>query len=197
MTLQLRFRLSIAVPCTVLIASALVVLSEAQSKEKWSAPAAEAQKKNPVAATESALAAGQKIYSKTCAMCHGRSGDADGPAVIELNIHPAKLSDPKLATESDGALFWKITTGKKPMPTYATVYNLPPARHLRLLRNWLSRSLPRAETGFSDPFWRDVLLSKSRCIAHDRRTLKGNNFVTFPIRRNATIDAILSRKNNH
>ena len=51
-------------------------------------------------------------------MCHGKTGDADGPAVIELNIHPAKLSDPKLANESDGALFWKITTGKKPMPTY-------------------------------------------------------------------------------
>jgi mono/diheme cytochrome c family protein len=85
---------------------------------KWSAPAAEAQKKNPVAATESSLAAGRKIYSKTCVMCHGKTGDADGPAVIELNIHPAKLSDPKLATESDGSLFWKITTGKKPMPTY-------------------------------------------------------------------------------
>ena len=85
-------------------------------KQKWSAPAAEAQKKNPVAATESSLAAGQKIYSKTCFMCHGKTGDADGPAVIELNIHPAKLSDPKLATESDGSLFWKITTGKKPMP---------------------------------------------------------------------------------
>jgi mono/diheme cytochrome c family protein len=51
-------------------------------------------------------------------MCHGKTGDADGPAVIELNIHPAKLSDPKLATEPDGALFWKMTTGKKPMPTY-------------------------------------------------------------------------------
>ena len=94
------------------------MLSEAQSKETWNAPAAEAQKKNPVAATQSALAAGQKIYSKTCAMCHGKTGDADGPAVIELNIHPAKLSDPKVATESDGALFWKITTGKKPMPAY-------------------------------------------------------------------------------
>jgi len=118
MILRLRFRLSLAVLCTVLIPSSLVVLSEAQSKETWSAPAAEAQKKNPVAATESALAAGQKIYSKTCAMCHGKTGDADGPAVIELNIHPAKLSDPTLANESDGSLFWKITTGKKPMPAY-------------------------------------------------------------------------------
>jgi mono/diheme cytochrome c family protein len=118
MILESHFRLSVAVLFTVLIASAPVALSEEQSKQKWSAPAAEAQKKNPVAATESSLAAGQKIYSKTCFMCHGKTGDADGPAVIELNIHPAKLSDPKLATESDGALFWKITTGKKPMPTY-------------------------------------------------------------------------------
>ena len=118
MILESRFRLSVAVFFTVLIASALVALSEERSKQKWSAPAAEAQKKNPVAATESSLATGRKIYSKTCSMCHGKTGDADGPAVIELNIHPAKLSDPKLATESDGSLFWKITTGKKPMPTF-------------------------------------------------------------------------------
>ena len=85
---------------------------------KWLSPAASAAKKNPIAATQDSVAAGQKIYSKTCAMCHGKSGDADGPAVIELNIHPAKLSNPQLNTESDGSLFWKITTGKKPMPAY-------------------------------------------------------------------------------
>ena len=85
---------------------------------KWLSPAPSAAKKNPIAPKQDSIAAGQKIYSKTCAMCHGKGGDADGPAVIELNIHPAKLSDPKLANESDGSLFWKITTGKKPMPTY-------------------------------------------------------------------------------
>ena len=85
---------------------------------KWLSPAASGAKKNPIAPTPDSIAAGQKIYSKTCAMCHGKSGDADGPAVIELNIHPAKLSDPQLNTEPDGALFWKITTGKKPMPAY-------------------------------------------------------------------------------
>jgi mono/diheme cytochrome c family protein len=85
---------------------------------KWLSPAESAAKKNPIAPTQASIAAGQKIYSKICAMCHGKTGDADGPAVIELNIHPAKLSDPKLATESDGSLFWKITTGKKPMPAF-------------------------------------------------------------------------------
>jgi mono/diheme cytochrome c family protein len=90
----------------------------ADSADKWLSPAASATKKNPIASTQVSIGAGQKIYSKTCAMCHGKTGDADGPAVIELNIHPAKLSDPKVATESDGALFWKITTGKKPMPAF-------------------------------------------------------------------------------
>jgi mono/diheme cytochrome c family protein len=118
MTLQLRFRMSVALFLAILIASALMVLGEELSKGKWSTPAAEAQKQSPVAANESSLAAGHKIYSKTCAMCHGKTGDADGPAVVELNIHPAKLSDPQLAKESDGSLFWKITTGKKPMPAY-------------------------------------------------------------------------------
>jgi mono/diheme cytochrome c family protein len=116
MILHSHFRPNVAVLFAALIASAPVTLSAEQSK--WSAPAAEAQKKNPVGASESSLAAGRKIYLKTCAMCHGKTGDADGPAVIELNIHPAKLSDPQLATQSDGALFWKITTGKKPMPAY-------------------------------------------------------------------------------
>ena len=88
------------------------------SPDKWISPPPSAAKKNPVGATQESIAAGQKLYSKTCAMCHGKTGDADGPAVIELNIHPAKLSDPKVATESDGSLFWKITTGKKPMPAY-------------------------------------------------------------------------------
>jgi mono/diheme cytochrome c family protein len=85
---------------------------------KWLSPAQSAAKKNPIAPSQDSIAAGQKIYSKTCMMCHGKSGDADGPAVIELNIHPARLSDPQLDTESDGSLFWKITTGKKPMPAF-------------------------------------------------------------------------------
>src|SRR5215469_163822 len=86
---------------------------------KWLTPGPNAAKKNPITSTQDSIAAGQKIYSKTCMTCHGKSGDADGPAVIELNIHPAKLSDPHLmGPESDGSIFWKITTGKKPMPAY-------------------------------------------------------------------------------
>jgi hypothetical protein len=53
---------------TALLGSALIMVSGEQvgSTEKWTAPAAEARKKNPVAVTESSLAAGQKIYLKRC-----------------------------------------------------------------------------------------------------------------------------------
>jgi len=89
------------------------------TSEKWSAPAAEAGKKNPIAASQSSIAAGQKLYTKRCASCHGTSGNGDGPNAVDLGIHPAKLSQVS-SEESDGALFWKITTGKKPMPKYGT-----------------------------------------------------------------------------
>jgi mono/diheme cytochrome c family protein len=107
---------------TALLASALITVTGEQpgSREKWIAPAAEARKKNPVAVSESSLAAGQKVYLKRCVACHGKTGNGDGPDAADLGIHPAKLSDPVIQQETDGELFWKITVGKKPMPNYGT-----------------------------------------------------------------------------
>jgi mono/diheme cytochrome c family protein len=123
MTPQLRLRLiRIAAFLTALLGSALITFSGEQpgSTEKWTAPAAEARKKNPVAVSESSLAAGQKVYVKRCVACHGKTGNGDGPDAADLGIHPAKLSDPVIRQETDGELFWKITVGKKPMPNYGT-----------------------------------------------------------------------------
>jgi len=95
-----------------------VAVASSVTDKKWQAPATEAAKKNPVSASETSIAAGQKLYTKHCASCHGPSGDGDGRAVTELGIHPAKLRES--ASQSDGALFWKVTNGKKPMPGYGT-----------------------------------------------------------------------------
>ena len=105
-----------------LLGLTLIVVSvgQAGSTEKWTAPTAEARKKNPIAATESSVGAGQKIYLKRCVQCHGKTGNGDGPDAADLGIHPAKLSDPVIRAQSDGELFWKITVGKKPMPNYGT-----------------------------------------------------------------------------
>jgi len=107
---------------TLLLGPALITVSGEQpgSTEKWTAPAAEARKKNPVAVSESSLAAGQKIYVKRCVACHGKTGIGDGPDAADLGIHPAKLSDGLIRGQTDGELFWKITVGKKPMPNYGS-----------------------------------------------------------------------------
>jgi mono/diheme cytochrome c family protein len=119
MTAKSRLRLNFVL-LTAWLGSTLVSFSAEQSKGKWMAPAAERQKKNPVAANESSLGAGQKIYLKRCAACHGNAGNGDGPDAADLGIHPAKLSDPAVREQTDGELFWKITTGKKPMPGYGS-----------------------------------------------------------------------------
>jgi mono/diheme cytochrome c family protein len=95
-----------------------VSAQELDSGKKWEAPAIEAQKQNPVASNESSLAAGEKLYARRCVACHGQKGNGDGPDAADLGIHPAKFSDSRLRQETDGALFWKITVGKKPMPDY-------------------------------------------------------------------------------
>jgi len=98
---------------------------------KWDAPFSAKQKKNPISASESSLAAGKKIYFKRCVNCHGKIGNGDGPDAIDLGIHPAKFSDPRIREESDGALFWKITHGKKPMPAYES--RLSPAERWNVI----------------------------------------------------------------
>ena len=97
-------------------------MSEEQtgSKAKWTAAAAERQKKNPVAVNASSISAGQKVYLKRCAACHGNAGNGDGPDAVDLGIHPAKLSNSAVREQTDGELFWKVTVGKKPMPGYGS-----------------------------------------------------------------------------
>ena len=103
--------------CFLLIASALSYSADAPADD-WKAPARAAKKQNPVPADPDAIAAGKKIYLGNCLACHGATGKGDGPAAIACNPRPKDLSDPKISSQTDGEIFWKITEGKKPMPSY-------------------------------------------------------------------------------
>lgn len=100
-----------------LVAGALAQDSKG-SAEEWIAPARAAKKRNPIEANEASLANGKALYVKECASCHGDKGKGDGPAVKDLEKKPGDLSLPKLWEQTDGALFWKLTEGRKPMPSY-------------------------------------------------------------------------------
>lgn len=98
---------------------ALPICVQAAGKD-WKAPAAAAAKKNPVPADEKSVTEGRRTYIRECASCHGRTGKGDGTRAKELKTPPGDLTSAKVAGESDGELFWKITTGNEPMESYQT-----------------------------------------------------------------------------
>ncbi|MGP8216308.1 MAG: c-type cytochrome [Bacteroidia bacterium] len=87
-------------------------------KEKWSAPPESAKVKNPVASNDASIADGKKIFMKNCKSCHGLKGKGDGPKSEELDKSPGDFTKADFQSQTDGELFWKITNGKKPMPSY-------------------------------------------------------------------------------
>jgi len=102
----------------ITIAAAMGVAGTLIAADEWKAPARAAAKKNPVAADAVSVGRGKAVYAADCASCHGSSGKGEGPAAKDLEKHPGDMT--KLSGQSDGALFWKITEGKKPMASFAS-----------------------------------------------------------------------------
>lgn len=104
---------------TLIVISAVTVLTGAGfAADAWTAPARAAAKKNAIPSDPVSIGRGKTVYAGECASCHGSSGRGDGPAAKDLEKHPGDMT--KLGGQSDGALFWKITEGKKPMASFAT-----------------------------------------------------------------------------
>lgn len=84
----------------------------------WVAPASEKAKKNPLPADKKVVEQGEKVAKVNCVSCHGPKGKGDGPAAVALNPKPADWTSKKVQEEPDGEIFWKITTGRGPMPSW-------------------------------------------------------------------------------
>ena len=89
----------------------------------WSAPPTAARTPNPVAADGLSVARGNQLYQIGCLPCHGTKGAGDGSAASSLERHPGILSDSKLWQQTDGTLFWKISQGRSPMPSFAEAFS--------------------------------------------------------------------------
>ena len=102
----------------VMALGSLHSIAEQAPSDEWKAPARAARKKNPVPSDDKSVAVGKEVYVHQCLSCHGDKGHGDGPASKDLNPRPHDLGAPNVAAQTDGALFWKITEGKKPMPSF-------------------------------------------------------------------------------
>lgn len=75
---------------------------------------------NPIAADEESQSIGAELYAVHCAVCHGDTGEGDGPAASSLEKPPADLHESHIQGLTDGAVFHIITHGKpdSPMPAW-------------------------------------------------------------------------------
>jgi mono/diheme cytochrome c family protein len=79
----------------------------------WVAPPHEAMRMNPLAGRTEAVAGGRKLFRQRCATCH--RGDGQGTAKAP------DLTQRGVQTQTDGALFWKISGGnsRQGMPAFS------------------------------------------------------------------------------
>ena|ERR1700730_11746072 len=90
-----------------------------QPNEGWNAPPEANYLKNPLFINPSTEQKGRELYQLYCRSCHGETGLGDGAAGREGNgPKPANFHNEKLQRQSDGALFWKLNTGRDNMPSF-------------------------------------------------------------------------------
>jgi len=104
---------TVAVAAVTLVTGAAVTAAWAQGE--WKAPADAKATKNPVKGVGNA----KKNIETNCVTCHGASGKGDGPAAAALPPpKPADWTSARIASETDGELFWKISNGRVAMPPW-------------------------------------------------------------------------------
>jgi len=90
-----------------------------ETRSPWPVPENARNVKNPIKPSVEGLKAAAQLYHQNCELCHSESGSSSSSAAQNLPQRPAVLSDTKIMKKAtDGELFWKITEGRPPMPSY-------------------------------------------------------------------------------
>lgn len=92
------------------------------AQDRWECPPSVLAIKNPIELNDQSAAAGQKlVFSNGCVDCHGAGGFGDGPGAASIHPRPSNWHSNKMRAQSDACLFWKLTTGRRPMPGSANI----------------------------------------------------------------------------
>ena len=103
----------------------------ASAQDRWNVPESAKKMKNPIRATAASIQKGKRLFAEHCAMCHGDGGKGDGSMAEALETKPSDLTDrARMASQSDGELFWKISKGNPPMPDFEKTLSKEEIWHL-------------------------------------------------------------------
>jgi mono/diheme cytochrome c family protein len=73
----------------------------------------------PFPIDEAALDRGEQRFNIYCSVCHGRTGEGNGPVVLRGYRKPPSLHEPRLRNAPVGYIFDVITNGFGAMPDYS------------------------------------------------------------------------------
>lgn len=112
---RLRWVLFFGALGLILLSVGLAIFGE----KPWIVPPAEKAQKNPLTPSEANLSAARQIYSNKCVNCHGDTGKGDGSDAMMYDPLPSDLTNAAhMRKVSDGEIFYQISEGKKPMPSF-------------------------------------------------------------------------------
>ena len=81
----------------------------------WVVPAENEVKKSPFAFDDASRKTGSELYMTSCKSCHGEPGKGN---TLPLVPPPPDMASAKMQGNSDGAMQYKISTGRGPMPSF-------------------------------------------------------------------------------
>ena len=100
---------------------AIVLLSfmpKTNDQKPWPVPDAAKNRANPVKSDATSIAAGKNTYNLQCKSCHGTKGKGDGPKAATLDTECGDFTTAANQAQTDGSLFYKISEGRKDMPSF-------------------------------------------------------------------------------
>jgi mono/diheme cytochrome c family protein len=85
----------------------------------WTVPEQAKLVKNPLTNSDAIRQSVRPLYHEKCSSCHGDSGKGDGHDASLYDPAPTNFSDTKqVSGVTDGELFYKLSEGRKPMPSF-------------------------------------------------------------------------------
>jgi mono/diheme cytochrome c family protein len=103
-----------------------------------------AKLQNPVAADDTSIAAGKKLYTEHCSECHGETGKGDGPAAEFNDPKPPDLTDAEWKHGStDGEIYTVIKDGVEGTGMVSFAKKIP-ARQMWDVVNYVKSLAPKA-----------------------------------------------------
>ncbi len=99
------------------------------------------------------IARGKEIYTTSCAVCHGDTGDGKGPAGVALPLKPSDFRDKAgVAEMRDNYWFWRISEGGQTEPFKSKGSAMPPWKNsLSVEDRWAVMAYQHTFSGHDGP----------------------------------------------